>query len=455
MSDATPGADIQARLDAQVDAQVARASVPGVAVGLLLDGVDYTCCRGVTSVSNPLPVDDHTLFQVGSTTKTLTATAALRLVDERRVNLDAPVRAVLPHLRLANEDVAARVTLRHLLTHTGGWESDVMADFGRGDDALARYVAAMVGLPQVAPLGFWGYQNSAFALAGRVIEIVTGQTYEDAVQDLVLRPIGMERSVFSAADAIVHRVAIGHHEVDGRSVAATPWEVDRPMNPAGGLVSTVRDQLRYARFHLGDGTAEDGTKVLSEASLTGMRERQGEAGGGYAAAIGLGWLLQSTPGLIAHGGSTNGQESAFALVPDRGFAFTVLTNGDSGAALQRALTKWAIRDLAGVIPVRPELVEAGPEARQRCVGVYVGGAWNVSVSESGQSLEISVVPTDATKARMPGSPSFEKMQAIAYRGGRFQMASGAMRGASGEFIGEDGAASHVRLNGRLHVRVPR
>src|SRR5215467_12890607 len=97
-----------------------RYRVPGVSVGIYHGGAEHHAFTGVTSVENPLPVDAGTLFQIGSTTKTYTATAIMRLVEQGRVDLDAPVRAYVPELRLKDESVAERVTVLHLLNHTAG-----------------------------------------------------------------------------------------------------------------------------------------------------------------------------------------------------------------------------------------------------------------------------------------------------------------------------------------------
>ena len=101
-----------------------------------------------------------------------------------------------------DEDVAARVTVHHLLTHTGGWWGDDTSDTGKGDEAIARYVTERLPtFPQVAPLGaFFSYSNTGFTLLGRLIKIVTGQTYRAAVQDLVLDPLGQADSTFIPAE---------------------------------------------------------------------------------------------------------------------------------------------------------------------------------------------------------------------------------------------------------------
>ena len=151
-------------MDAIQDA-MRRYHTPGVAVGVLRDGRDEITTYGVTSIENPLPVQANTLFQIGSITKTITATMVMRLVEQGLLDLEAPVRRYLPELRLADEDVAQRVTLRHLLTHTAGFVGDDFSDTGSGDDAVARYVANMVELPQITPLGaLFSYCNSGFVL---------------------------------------------------------------------------------------------------------------------------------------------------------------------------------------------------------------------------------------------------------------------------------------------------
>jgi CubicO group peptidase (beta-lactamase class C family) len=197
-----------------VQEEVGRTRVPGFALGLLLQAEEFTAGFGVTNLHHPLPVDADTLFQIGSITKTFTATAAMRLVDEGRLDLDAPVRQYLPDLRLVDAVAQACVTPRHLLTHTAGWIGDYFCDTGRGDDALARYVAELADVEQLTPPGaLYSYCNSGFSMLGRVIEILTGATFETALQHLVLEPLDLERSFLFPEDVMTHRFAVGHANV--------------------------------------------------------------------------------------------------------------------------------------------------------------------------------------------------------------------------------------------------
>lgn len=329
--------------------------VPGLALGLLHRGEEHIAGFGVTNAHHPLAVTGATIFQAASITKTLTATAIMRLVERGSLALETPIRAYLPELRLADEEVAKNITLAHLLTHAAGWAefSDgkmVPPDTGPGHDALERVVPLLAELRQEHPLGAqWAYTNHGYALAGRVIEVVTGQTYERAIVDLVLAPLGMRQSTFFAREAIIHAVAAGHWWRPAGPEIARPWGLARSANPAGGLLTTVSDLLRYARFHLGDGTAPDGTRLLSMESLVAMRAPR-QAAGWMADSVGLSWHLRHTGGavLAGHDGLANGQQSALMLEPQSDFAIAVLTNSNRGFEAIYEIVTWVLDRYLGL-----------------------------------------------------------------------------------------------------------
>ena len=331
--------------------------VPGVAVGVQHEGHEHTAGFGVTNVKHPLQVDGDTLFQIGSTTKTFTATLVMRLVEMGKLELNAPIRQYLPDFHMAHPDVAARVTTRHLLTHVAGWLGDYFDDLGNGDDALALYVERMAELPQLTPLGaVWSYNNAAFGLAGRVIEAVSGQTYEAALSELILKPLGLNDSFIMPADVMTRRFATGHIVRDGEPVIATPWPLARSAHAAGALASTPKDLLRYARFHMGGGKAEDGTPVLKPESIKQMQTRFTDAALGEE--MGLSWFMRNADGIriVRHDGGTNGQLSTFMFAPSRGFALAILTNSDTGNGLNRSVTAWALEQYLGIAePAKPHI----------------------------------------------------------------------------------------------------
>jgi CubicO group peptidase (beta-lactamase class C family) len=326
----------------------------------------------VTNVDHPLPVDADTVFEIASITKTMTATVAAVLAAAGSLDLDAPVRRYLPDFRVADEAVSARVTVRDLFMHTAGWFGEHLAPTGRGDDAIAKGVDAMAAIEQVSPVGVFSYNNVALVLAGRVIEVVSGRPYRDAVRELLFAPLGMAHSAFDAADVLYERVAAGHTVRDGRPVRVRA-RLSESTNgdPVGGVRSTVNDLLRYARFHLGDGTGPDGTRLLPAAALAAMREprvRMGPVG-----AVGLSWFVESRgeTRVASHGGATVAHMSQLVLVPERNAAFVILTNGANGVRLYADLQEWLLTTWLGLAPrARPARLPGQPGLAQ-----YAGRYW--------------------------------------------------------------------------------
>jgi CubicO group peptidase (beta-lactamase class C family) len=391
-----------AALGEAVGAAMTRGHVPGAAVGLLAPGLQYADGFGVTNVDHPRDVDLDTLFLLASITKTYTATAIMRLVEQGRLDLDVPIRSYLLDLRLADPDVTAQVTLRHCLTHTTGLPADDFLDFGDGDDALARYVAHLADLPLLLPLGFWpSYSNAGFALAGRVLEVVSAQPYEQAITALVLAPLGMTRSFFAAREAVYYPTAVGHISVDGVPRTQRPWQFPRSANPFGGMISSLRDQLRYARFWLGDGTAPDGRRLLSPETLTSMITPQvynygyeGTSGYGLAWGVGVGNGLN----VATHDGGAIGQMARLQIVRERGYALCALTNALEGTAVLSAATVWGLEH--GLSVPLPQFAPATrvalpPAVLAGHVGRYVNrgeAQFNIQVRDDG--LTISARWTD-------------------------------------------------------------
>ncbi|MEJ8643569.1 serine hydrolase domain-containing protein [Streptomyces sp. MS1.HAVA.3] len=385
----------QTALSEFVGATAEEFGIPGVAVAVWVDGREVYACHGVTSVENPLPVDRDTLFQVGSVTKTHTATALMRLVEEERVELDAPVRRYVPELGLADERAAAEITVLNLLNHTAGLAWNLIVDTGEGDDALARFVAMLPGLEQIAPPGTRAsYSQGAFNLAGRILENVTGLTYEQAVASLVFEPAGLEHSFFAPSDVMTRRFCVSHNPgEDGALAVARPWALRRYNNPGGGLASSVADLLRWARFHLGDGRAESGERVLSAEALQRMKEPTVELRGSTLGdAFGISWFLRDVDGVrtVGHGGSGNGQFAELLTVPERDFAVVALSNAgpDAGLQFNRAVVRWALETFLGVVDRDPEPLPYDHERALEVVGSYDIDAMTLTIATDGAELTI-------------------------------------------------------------------
>src|SRR5262249_30889547 len=135
------------------------------------------------------------LFQIGSITKIFTTTLVMQLVDAKLVDLDAPVQRYVPDFELAEAGAAARITVRHLLTHTSGIEGDYFEDFGRGDDSIERYVASLENIGLIHPTGaMWSYCNTGFVIAGRLVECATGLPFHEALQSRILDAVGLNHT---------------------------------------------------------------------------------------------------------------------------------------------------------------------------------------------------------------------------------------------------------------------
>jgi CubicO group peptidase (beta-lactamase class C family) len=430
-------------------------NVPGVAVGVYCEGSEFGAGFGVTSTRNPLAVNEKTLFQIGSNTKTFVATAAMRLVEAGKLDLDTPIRKYLPGFRMRDADVTARVTMRHLMTHTGGWVGDYFLDTGDGDDALERYVAAMAELPQLTPLGTqWSYNNAAFSLAGHVIARITGKTFEAALKDLVLDPLGLRRSFINPHDVMTHRYAVGHATLNDQTYVLAPWQLTRSMWPAGGIAASVMDLIRYGRFHLGDGRSATGDQILTRESLTAMQTTICK--GQLDNTMGLSWWLREVDGVKAvfHGGGTLGQVSAFNLNPQRDFAFAIFTNSGMGGLLMNAITKDAIPEFLGYREPVPEHIPMSVEQLSEFAGRYKGQLSDIVLSVSGSDLMMQQeskggFPTTTSPPGPNPPPSH-----VAFIGkDLLEALDPPLKGARAEFLRDtSGSIIWMRIGGRLTSR---
>ncbi len=420
---------------------------PGVAVGLLHDGEEHVAGFGVTSTENPLDVTPETLFQIGSITKTFTGTAAMRLVERGELDLDAPVRTYLPELKLSDEDVAARVTTRHLLTHTGGWIGDYFDDYGAGDDALARMCGSLAMLPQLTPLGeVWSYNNAGFYLAGRVIEVITAKPYEAALGELVLEPLGLEHTFFFQDDVMTRRFAVGHlRNEDGPPTVARPWGIGRAHHAAGGIAASVGDLLRYARFHMGDGEG-----VLQRATLDEMQRTQFESGSIFEF-VGLTWSISERTGarIVGHGGGTNGQQSLFFFAPEHKLAFAVFTNHQRGTEVAFAARGRALEAIGAREPERESIdLDVG-----EYLGRYESALIEAELRRDDGTLVLAIAPKGGFPKKDSPPPPAPPPEPVAFYAPNRLFATGATPGEAEFLRGDDGAIEWFRVGGRVMARI--
>ena len=185
--------------------------VPAAAVAVLADGEVVDDAAGVLSRATGVDATPDAVFQIGSITKLWTSTLVMQLVDEGAVDLDVPIRTYLPDFRILDEDAAARITTRQLLCHTAGFEGDIFTDTGLGDDAIEKYLGVIHDVPQLFPPGaMWSYNNAAFCVLGRMVEVLRGKPYDAALREHLIEPLGITHAATSPYEAILFRAAVGH-----------------------------------------------------------------------------------------------------------------------------------------------------------------------------------------------------------------------------------------------------
>nr|WP_221375354.1 serine hydrolase domain-containing protein [Actinoplanes polyasparticus] len=392
-----------------------RHDVPGATLGILHEGEIGEAAYGVLNLRTGVETTTDSLFQIGSITKVWTTTLVMQLVDEGKIQLDAPLIEVLPELRLSDPGVTAKVTMRHLLTHTSGIDGDVFTDTGRGDDCLEKYTAVLADAAQNHPLeATWSYCNSGFSLAGRVVEKLTGGTWDAAVRDRIVTPLGLTRTVTLPEEALLHRAAAGHVTHDGKQSVAPVWGIPRSAGPAGSIISTVADLLTFAKMHL-----DGGGEVLSAASAAAMAEFQVELPDKHLLgdSWGLGWERAGWDGhrLIGHDGNTIGQAAFLRLLPEKGFAVALLTNGGNGAKLYEELYREIFAELAQVPvphPLGPPAIPVDVDPAPY-LGAYERASirQEISVGENGPVMRVSV--TGAMAELLQEEPVDYPMVAVA------------------------------------------
>ena len=444
-------------LDEVVESAMTRWTVPGIAIGVWDRGRQALKGYGLANLETGYEMAADTILQIGSISKIFTTTTLMTLVDDGAIELDDPVSAHLPDFRLSTSGTENAVRIRDLVTHTSGVYGDHFDDFGWGDDALGRYVESMSDLRQVYEPGtIWSYTNSAFNLAGYIIEQKLGTTFEQAVRDRVFEPLGMSRTFYFPHEAITYRVSVGHTLVDpagDEHEVARRWPIPRASGPAGSISSTVEDMLKFARFHMGDGTWE-GKRVLSERSLRVMQEIQVNESG-MADAWGLGWQINlfDDVKVIGHGGSTNGFQAHLDIVPSRDFAIVILTNSGRGAAAYQEIVKWSLDHYVNLRKPDQPAIELSPDTLAEYAGSYSQPLTDLTLTVSNGGLQIDAVSKSAL-ADTDEDQTLPPRQLEPLGNDRFRVRDGAMKGSLVNFFrNDDGSIRFVRVGGRVSDRV--
>lgn len=399
------------RVDACMRAEMARGGVYGAQIAVLRDGeIVLERAYGRKHRDRPDPVDPHTQFRIGSTTKPLTAFAILQQVDAGRLELDAPMTRYLPGFELAEPGQAGRITLRHLLSHASGLHDTSAFDerdlFGPTDaGAMGRWVEAQRGQAPYAPPGrFWNYSSANYVYLGHILERVTGTSYPDYMDRQVFAPAGMADSTLHAEAAIRRgNFAYGHFQ-NPFSGRLEIYDLNQANNwarhPTGYANATAGDLVRFAALMMQGGGA-----LLSVESAQAMQSRHQHRDLRPDQFYGLGTFVEHFRGreMVHHDGGAWGWSATLKWIPEARVA--VATTSNIGGSILTGATQCALEAYVSAGSPRPLACGLDPARWDDFVGHYAGslntGArWLVEVSrpEPGGELRLRVEPEGGAAA---------------------------------------------------------
>ncbi len=305
-------------LQAALDARAGAAAGTGIALGIIDRGQTRIYAAG--SAGNGRPVDEKTLFEIGSVTKTFTATALAAMVQAGQLSLDDPIAEYLPAGAHAPSKEGVPITLLDLAEQRSGLprlpaNMDAYSDDPYANYSLADMYAFLNGYTLTRdPGALYEYSNYGIGLLGQLLANRAGTSYPQLIRRLVLDPLGMTDTAFALAPASDPTALAVGHDVNGAVVPV--WHA-QSIAPAGAILSNLDDMLRFLRCNMGMGP-------LSQTCLYAQQPR---ADGAPGYRIGLVWNINSTNGVISHNGATSGFRATVAIARDRQTGVVVLSNG--------------------------------------------------------------------------------------------------------------------------------
>jgi CubicO group peptidase (beta-lactamase class C family) len=312
-------------------------------------------------------------------------------------------------------------------------------------------------LDQVTPPGmFWSYCNTGFNIAGRLLEVLSGQSSEKAIQDLVFQPLGMQSSLFYPDDALLlRRFVAGHEKREGKMRVASPWAIGRAGNCVGGAVCSVGDLLSYARFMMDGGVTASGERILSRPTVDRMLSPVTDAS--YGRRIALAWNLREPGGIAVygHGGATHGQQAVLHFAPGKDFAVALLTNANAGGIATDGLLAQAMDIWFGARSPSPERQKLPPRLVGECAGLYELPMSSFRIIKRAGGIVIEDIPRGGFPT--PSTPAGEADPPVrgVYCGkDRFLLLDEPRKGGVAEFLRDDqGRVAWCRLGGRVHPKI--
>jgi CubicO group peptidase (beta-lactamase class C family) len=322
-------------------------NVPGAALALIKDGrIVLEKGYGFRDVAAQAPVTTATLFNIGSISKSFTALGVAQLVDQHRVDLDAPVVRYVPDLPLSDPQTTQALTLRQLLSHTSGLPADEQWP-QQVPPTREGIVSEFASMPITAQPGTrFQYCSRCVVLAAYVLERITGQSWETYTQTHIFAPLGSTMASFGPLgleQASDRAQPYRHDGILGQ--VPVPWgrlQYLEPLGPGGGIDASLDEIARYALLQLDDGTIF-GHRILSTQMMAELHRPEIAVGVDWTPAAraenlhyALGWFTADVSGarLIYHNGGNPGFRATIVLVPSSKAGVVVLTNGESKSFIE-------------------------------------------------------------------------------------------------------------------------
>ena len=332
-----------AGFDEVVEKAIADMNVPGLAIAVVAGGeVVYAEGFGYRDVDEKLPMTPDTLFAIGSTTKAMTATVLGMLADEGKMEWDAPLQTYLPSFRLSDPMTTARITPRDLVTHRSGLPRHDLLWYNNNEPTRPEMIARFAYLELTADLRVkFQYNNLMFMTAGYLAGTLNGTTWEEAVDERLFTPLGMERSNFSVTDSQKDdNFSQPYRENDDDEIEEIPFRNIDLVAPAGAVNSTVNEMSRWLLFNLDGGKVGD-RELIQAATLTEIHSPQMTTGATpdradvSVATYGMGWMIDTYRGhrRIHHGGGIDGFITSVMFFPDDDLGLVAFNNRGSGLPL--------------------------------------------------------------------------------------------------------------------------
>jgi CubicO group peptidase (beta-lactamase class C family) len=385
-------------IDAYITKAVADWKIPGLGVAIVRnDSVLYAKGFGVLASGSKTPVNDQTLFEIGSSSKSFTATLVAMLVSDGKMRFDDKLSTYLPTFRMYDPVANTEVTVRDALSHRSGIARGELAWLGAGisRDEVLRRVRFLK--PESPFRSRYSYQNMMVVAAGEAAAKAAGSTWEEQIKARIFTPLGMTSSVPVVREAKTQNIATPHG-MDRDTAFHKKYMNGENIAPAGSILSSARDMAQYLRFQLNDGMY-NGKRLVSSAALRETHTPQilmgGGGGGGagpaadttapttYFRTYGMGWMITDYRHQLMwdHGGNTEGSTAAMGMLPEQKFGVVVLANMQS-ASLPGLLMRYLfdrqlgapMRDLAGEALARSQAQRRRADSATAGQGQRVAGA---------------------------------------------------------------------------------